>query len=103
MKGGLRVLRHGKFTPIFTPMKVTIETHRSALRLRWTCPDTGKRKNLALGVEDSTTGKAYASTIKPTFRTSELTTINRSPKLAKNYIYDIYSIQNYLKISMTIF
>jgi hypothetical protein len=41
--------------------------------------------------------------IKPTFRTSELTTINRSPKLAKNYIYDIYSIQNYLKISMTIF
>jgi integrase len=64
MKGGLRVLRHGKFTPIFTPMKVTIETHRNALRLRWTCPETGKRKNLALGVEDSTTGRAYASTIK---------------------------------------
>jgi hypothetical protein len=52
MKGGLRVLRHVKFTP----MKVAIENHRGLLRLRWNCPETGKRKNLALGVDDSTTG-----------------------------------------------
>jgi integrase len=58
------VLRHDSFTPIFTPMKVTIETHRTKLRLRWTCPETGKRRNLALGVDDSTTGRAFAATIK---------------------------------------
>jgi integrase len=45
-------------------MKVTIENLNGRLRLRWTCPETGKRKNLALGVEDSTTGRAFASTIK---------------------------------------
>jgi integrase len=64
MKGGLRVLRHDIFTPIFTPMKVTIENHRGLLRLRWNCPETGKRRTLPLGTEDSTTGRAYASTIK---------------------------------------
>ena len=45
-------------------MKVTIENIEGRLRLRWTCPDTGKRKNLALGVDDSTTGRAFAATIK---------------------------------------
>ena len=45
-------------------MKVTIENLEGRLRLRWTCPETGKRKNLALGVDDSTTGRAFASTIK---------------------------------------
>ena len=45
-------------------MKVTIENLEGRLRLRWTCPETGKRKNLALGVNDSTTGRAFASTIK---------------------------------------
>ena len=45
-------------------MKVTIENLEGRLRLRWTCPDTGKRKNLALGVNDSTTGRAFAATIK---------------------------------------
>jgi integrase len=41
-----------------------LRTHQNKLRLRWTCPNTGKRKTLSLGVEDSTTGRAYASTIK---------------------------------------
>jgi integrase len=50
--------------PFLPPMKVTIENHRGLLRLRWNCPETGKRNNLALGVEDSTTGRAFASTIK---------------------------------------
>ena len=45
-------------------MKVTIENLEGRLRLRWTCPDTGKRKNLALGVNDSTTGRTFAATIK---------------------------------------
>jgi integrase len=45
-------------------MKVTIENLEGRLRLRWTCPQTGKRKNLALGVDDSTTGRAFAATIK---------------------------------------
>jgi integrase len=45
-------------------MKVTIENLEGRLRLRWTCPETGKRKNLALGVDESTTGRAYAATIK---------------------------------------
>ncbi len=64
MKGWLGVFRHDSFTPIFTPMKITIEKHQHKLRLRWTCPETGRRKNLSLGVEDSTTGRAFASTIK---------------------------------------
>jgi integrase len=58
------VFRHDTFTPIFTPVKITIEKHQHKLRLRWTCPETGNRKNLALGVEDSTTSRAFASTIK---------------------------------------
>jgi integrase len=45
-------------------MKVTIESHDNRLRLRWSCPETGKRKTLALGMDDSTTGRAFASTIK---------------------------------------
>jgi integrase len=45
-------------------MKVTIENLEGRLRLRWTCPETGKRKNLALGVDDSTTGRAFAATVK---------------------------------------
>jgi integrase len=45
-------------------MKVTIENLKGRLRLRWNCPETGKRKNLALGVDESTTGRAYASTVK---------------------------------------
>jgi integrase len=45
-------------------MKVTIENLEGRLRLRWACPETGKRKNLALGVDESTTGRAFASTIK---------------------------------------
>jgi integrase len=64
MKGWLGVFRHDTFTPIFTPMKVTIEPHQNKLRLRWSCPETGKRKTLALGVDDSTTGRAFAATIK---------------------------------------
>jgi HSP20 family molecular chaperone IbpA len=40
-------------TQVFTPMKITIEKHQNKLRLRWACPETGKRKNLALGVEES--------------------------------------------------
>jgi integrase len=45
-------------------MKVTIENIEGRLRLRWTCPETGKRKTLALGVNDSNTGRAFAATIK---------------------------------------
>jgi integrase len=69
MKRWLGVFRHDSFTPIFTPMKITIENHRSLLRLRWTCPHTGKRNNLALGVEDSTTGRAFAARIKDRIET----------------------------------
>lgn len=50
-------------------MKVTIELHQHKLRLRWTCPETGKRRNLALGVEDSTTGRALAATTKDRIET----------------------------------
>jgi integrase len=45
-------------------MKVTIENLEGRLRLRWTCPETGKRKNLALGVDESNTGRAFAATVK---------------------------------------
>jgi integrase len=45
-------------------MKVTIENHQGRLRLRWTCPETGKRKTLALGVADCNTGRGYAQTVK---------------------------------------
>jgi integrase len=54
------VLRYDRFTPNFTPMKVTIELHQTKLRLRWRCPETGRRRNLPLGVEDSKAGRAYA-------------------------------------------
>ncbi len=50
-------------------MKVTIELHQNKLRLRWICPEIGKRKNLPLGVENSTTGRAFASTIKDRIET----------------------------------
>ncbi len=50
-------------------MKVTIENLEGRLRLRWTCPETGKRKTLALGIEDSTTGRSFASTIKDRIET----------------------------------
>jgi integrase len=50
-------------------MKVTIENLNGRLRLRWTCPETGKRKNLALGVEESTTGRSFAATIKDRIET----------------------------------
>ena len=58
------MFRHDTFTPIFTPVKITIEKHQNKLRLRWTCPETGKRQTLALGMDDSTTGRAFAATIK---------------------------------------
>jgi integrase len=45
-------------------MKVTIENLEGRLRLRWICPERGNRRNLHLGVEDSTTGRAFAATIK---------------------------------------
>jgi hypothetical protein len=41
-----------------------VENLEGRLRLRWICPETGKRRTLALGVDDSTTGRAFASTIK---------------------------------------
>jgi integrase len=58
------VLRHDTFTPVFTPMKVTIENHRDLLRLRWTCPNTGKRRILSLGIADSNTGRGKAQSVK---------------------------------------
>jgi integrase len=45
-------------------MKVTIENLNGRLRLRWTCPETGKRKNLALGLNDSISGRGEAARIK---------------------------------------
>jgi hypothetical protein len=45
-------------------MKVTIEPHQNKLRLRWWCPETGERKNLHLGLEESTTTRAFAAIIK---------------------------------------
>ena len=45
-------------------MKVTIENLKGRLRLRWTCPETGKRKNLALGVDDCNTGRGEAARVK---------------------------------------
>ena len=58
-------------------MKVTTALRRAyafenlegRLRLRWTCPETGKRKTLALGMDDSTTGRAFAATIKDRIET----------------------------------
>jgi integrase len=66
MKGWLGVFRHDTFTPIFTLMKVTvtIELHQNKLRLRWSCPETGKRKNLHLGMEDSDTARGVAASKK---------------------------------------
>ena len=45
-------------------MKVTIESRKGSLLLRWVCPQTGKRVSISAAVEDSTTGRAYANTIK---------------------------------------
>ena len=45
-------------------MKVTIESRKSRLLLRWVCPETGKRVSISTGVEDSTTGLAHANSIK---------------------------------------
>jgi integrase len=45
-------------------MKVTIENLNGRLRLRWTCPETGKRKNLALGLNDGNTGRGEAARLK---------------------------------------
>jgi hypothetical protein len=58
------VFRHDTFTPIFTPMKVTIELHQDKLRLRWNCPETGRRRNLHLGLEDSDTARGVAAVKK---------------------------------------
>jgi integrase len=45
-------------------MKVTIENLEGRLRLRWVCPHTGKRKNLALGQNDCTSGRGEAARVK---------------------------------------
>jgi integrase len=45
-------------------MKVTIENLNGRLRLRWTCPETGKRKTLALGLADGNTGRGEAARVK---------------------------------------
>jgi integrase len=45
-------------------MKVTIENLEGRLRLRWTCPETGKRKNLALGLNDGISGRGEAARVK---------------------------------------
>jgi integrase len=45
-------------------MKVTIENLNGRLRLRWTCPETGKRKTLALGLDDGNTGRGEAARVK---------------------------------------
>jgi hypothetical protein len=45
-------------------MKVTIENLKGRLRLRWTCPETGKRKNLALGLNDGISGRGEAARVK---------------------------------------
>jgi diadenosine tetraphosphate (Ap4A) HIT family hydrolase len=49
---------------MYSKITVTVENHDGRLRLRWTYPETGKRKNLALGVDDSNTGRGYAQTVK---------------------------------------
>jgi integrase len=58
------VLRHDSFTTIFTTMKVTIESRKDRLILRWVCPETGKRVSISTSVEDSPTGRAHAQNIK---------------------------------------
>jgi hypothetical protein len=45
-------------------MKVTIENLEGRLRLRWRCPITGKRKTLALGIDDGNTGRGLAASVK---------------------------------------
>jgi integrase len=47
-----------KITPIFTPMKITIENHDDRLRLRWL--HQGKRYTMSCGVSDNPTGRAIA-------------------------------------------
>jgi integrase len=50
-------------------MKVTIENLEGRLRLRWTCPETGKRKNLALGLNDGISGRGEAARVKALIET----------------------------------
>lgn len=45
-------------------MKVTIENLDGRLRLRWTCPETGKLNSFALGVDDCNTGRGEAARVK---------------------------------------
>jgi integrase len=45
-------------------MKVTIENLNNRLRLRWVCPETGKRRTLALGLNDGNTGRGEAARAK---------------------------------------
>ncbi len=45
-------------------MKVTIENLNNRLRLRWICPETGKRRTLALGLADGNTGRGEAARVK---------------------------------------
>ena len=40
------------------------ENFDGRLRLRWTCPETGKRKNLALGLNDGISGRGEAARVK---------------------------------------
>jgi hypothetical protein len=70
IKGWLGVFRHGTFTPFFTPlMKVTVtlepkEDVPGRLRLRWICPTQGRRRTLALGLDNSSVTRAFAVKLK---------------------------------------
>jgi hypothetical protein len=64
MKGWLGVFRHDTFTPIFTPMKVTIELHQNKLRLSWNCPVRCKRIRRSIGMDDCNTGRGEAARLK---------------------------------------
>ena len=41
-----------------------VENLKGKLRLRWTCPETGKRRNLHLGLDDCNTGRGEAARVK---------------------------------------
>jgi hypothetical protein len=62
MKGWLGVFRHDTFTPIFTPMKVTVTIglHQNLLQLSWKCPAREKRIRRSIGMEESSTARAVA-------------------------------------------
>ena len=64
MKGWLEVFRHDTFTPIFTPMKVTIELHQNKLRLSWNCPSRCKRIRRSTGMDDCDAARAEALRLK---------------------------------------